>query len=150
MDVYLNESCYKPLWSSSTVSLYRVMNLSYRNCEIMELLPTRAEPMTTTRRCSLLAAQLAPLLVLSVPSDGSLIRSQWPGMVWGQNRTLPLTGNTTRPATNTLSAQHNGCLFHSLSPAVAWLPNRTLALAALLALLLVLSVPSNGNLNRSQ
>lgn len=64
---------------------------------MIELLPTLAAPIQTTRWCSLKAApeQLAPLLPPapllhdeSVPRDASRALSQWPGILCNQHTFL--------------------------------------------------------------
>lgn len=69
------------------VSLYRSGNWSYRNCLMMDVLPTLAAPIITTLlRIFMIVLPLTPLLLLvlhvdSPPIDDSLVRSCWPGIV---------------------------------------------------------------------
>jgi len=76
-----------PLCNSSMVSLYRSGNWSYKNCLMMDVLPTLAAPIITTRlRIFIIVLPLAPLLLLlqvdSPPIEDSRMRSCcWPGIV---------------------------------------------------------------------
>lgn len=84
---------YSPRWSSSTVARYLLENFSYRNWETICVLPTQAEPITTTRclprktlRDSLLAAK-APVVDV-VDGRDACDKVTW----WVGDRSFDLSG----------------------------------------------------------